>query len=388
MERNEILPYSLMKTNQNSNEYYSNIKSIADQVMNDVDEQLGVVAAGYQKYIEEQCIEVVRTIKEYELELLVLGVLWRGYGHRAQHLEKGIGHIIRNVVKARRSTKLMKAFWSFVKGKLTSKYLIKENDLVIDNESNLDVSMEAYSRLLFWLDASGEFEQEVIRLSRWRDFFEVHTEFQIFIGSVLTVAKRFEELARKQLGSYTTNVVEYRKKAYTTHSKREDILLCTRGESEYHLNMVGAQIMNDVFRADFQKTEEKYIYLPGCMVLKGREKCKAKPYHSGYLCQNCTPECTINQITEIAKQYHAKVMIVYHESSLYKQKVDSKASIGVVGVACVLNLLSGGWKAKDLGYVPQCVLLDYCGCKGHWHENGVVTNINMNRLISVLSGTN
>jgi len=47
----------------------------------------------------------------------------------------------------------------------------------------------------------------------------------------------------------------------------------------------------------------------------------------------------------------------------------------------IINLLSGGWKAKRIGLIPQCVLLDYCGCK-HWHENGIVTNININELLS------
>ena len=53
---------------------------------------------------------------------------------------------------------------------------------------------------------------------------------------------------------------------------------------------------------------------------------------------------------------------------------------GMVGIACILNLMSGGWKAIRIGYIPQCVILDYCGC-GHWRENRKMTNININKLI-------
>ena len=53
--------------------------------------------------------------------------------------------------------------------------------------------------------------------------------------------------------------------------------------------------------------------------------------------------------------------------------------IGIIGVACVLNLISGGLKAKN--FVPQCVFLDYCGCKDHWHDKGIITDINMSYLL-------
>ncbi len=53
---------------------------------------------------------------------------------------------------------------------------------------------------------------------------------------------------------------------------------------------------------------------------------------------------------------------------------------GIVGIACVLNLISGGWRLNDIVIPAQCVLLDYCGCKNHWNKEGVPTEINFNRL--------
>lgn len=63
--------------------------------------------------------------------------------------------------------------------------------------------------------------------------------------------------------------------------------------------------------------------------------------------------------------------------------MDNKG-MGIIGVACILNLLSGGWKAKKLGYLPQCVLLYYCGCNGHWDGEGIVTGLNENKLQATL----
>ncbi|WP_278244952.1 hypothetical protein [[Clostridium] dakarense] len=54
----------------------------------------------------------------------------------------------------------------------------------------------------------------------------------------------------------------------------------------------------------------------------------------------------------------------------------------------MLNLISGGLKAKSLGYIPQCVVLDYCGCKSHWHTDGITTDINIKRLLYTIGVNN
>ena len=56
---------------------------------------------------------------------------------------------------------------------------------------------------------------------------------------------------------------------------REDFLFCSRKEVEYHLNMVGAQIMNEAYRKEFLKTKEKGLLLPSCMRIKDEKNCKA-----------------------------------------------------------------------------------------------------------------
>jgi hypothetical protein len=56
----------------------------------------------------------------------------------------------------------------------------------------------------------------------------------------------------------------------------------------------------------------------------------------------------------------------------------------LVGVACVLNLLTGGYEMKRLNIQSQCVFLDYCSCKNHWDKKGVPTSMNINRLKQIL----
>lgn len=75
------------------------------------------------------------------------------------------------------------------------------------------------------------------------------------------------------------------------------------------------------------------------------------------------------------------VFIIPHESSL-STLVNKGEEKAVIGIACILNLMSGGWKAVRIGYIPQCVIIDYPGCKAHWQEKDIMTNVNFNKLIN------
>lgn len=141
--------------------------------------------------------------------------------------------------------------------------------------------------------------------------------------------------------------------------------------------MMGAEVLNKVYLADFRKVSKVYVFLPGCMTHKGCE-CKAIESSTGYICQHCSMDCEISQIdTEISTD-NIKVRVIYHESEINHQTVSSEENTGIIGIACILNLISGGFKARRLGYIPQCVLLDYCGCSQHWNlEKGrIITSIN------------
>jgi hypothetical protein len=57
---------------------------------------------------------------------------------------------------------------------------------------------------------------------------------------------------------------------------------------------------------------------------------------------------------------------------------------GVVASACVTTLVEGGWELKRYNVPAQCVLLDYSGCRKHWHPEGVPTAFNVRELKRIL----
>ncbi len=95
----------------------------------------------------------------------------------------------------------------------------------------------------------------------------------------------------------------------------------------------------------------------------------------------------MNQLTKMGRKFGFSVHLVPHESSVLSDKDGKKLfgdEVAILGIACVSNLISGGWKVKASDIAPQCVLLDHCGCRKHWHEQGIATDINMGQLRNVL----
>jgi hypothetical protein len=192
----------------------------------------------------------------------------------------------------------------------------------------------------------------------------------------------------KTLGKYTPNVDRFLEEKHPEYQWREDRFFCGRKREEYHLNMVGTEILNRAFRADFLETETKIVLLPPCMKARQDGSCQAVPSPFGDQCAHCTPGCRIHQATLLGEKYGFGVTIIPHELSVFssgKIKAPKKRAIGIVGVSCPLTNVTGGWETKDLGVPAQGVLLDYCGCHWHWHpQEGIPTDINFNQLLKII----
>ena len=378
METSTLI-YSLCNGKPQSHLYYEQISLFAKEIKQDLLVGMKEEISRFQKFIQQSQLEKVRTQIEYGLELLMLGVFWMTYGKGATHLKKQQGKILCEVARARRKAKYTRPIWSKLKGELANRYLFS---------STKEKETCTLEQLIMWLEATGEYDEEVMRLKQWQLYLKA--EGAVKEGDlkdrVLELANCFNKKADKKFSPYIKGVESFRQQQAKVYEKREDRVFCMQPKDMYYLNMVGAQLLNEAYRQDYLKAQKHMIFLPGCMVYRGQKHCPAIFKQGGYECRGCTPQCQVNQISKLGQKYHAKTLILYHESELNQQKIDEKeeGKIGVIGVACVLSLLSGGFKAKRLGYAPQCVLLDYCGCKQHWYKEGRVTHLNGQRLRKIL----
>ena len=300
---------------------------------------------------------------EETLEALCIGVYWYLYGTTALDLNSNIHQALANLSEYRRAFPEDKLFIDELRGKLLTRFLFKPF-----KENNEKLTEKNLESLINFLEATGDY---VDQIPHFRNFS--HN-----LDDCLGLTKWFCKNSSNYLGEYTSNLENYLEKNHTNHLMEEDVIFFHGHELEYHLNMLGAEIMNRLFKADFEKRPRKAIILPGCMCSNSK-KCKAKEDRLGNVCTFCNPECNVFKLT---RQYDdCEVYIVSHESTAFKgAKKEDMDELGIIGITCVLNLISGGWKSTNLSIPPQCVLLNHVACKNHWLDEDIPASINNNQL--------
>lgn len=380
-----MLTYSLTTGNTSSNDYYQDISAFCDKVLEKMQPFFFETVHQYSNYLEKEKGENNSTEETY-LELLTLGTLWRIYSYQALHTKKIPQKFLIKLCDIRRDNKVIKTGIYTLKGILISLFFMSNR---YDFLSNKVPNLRTLDAFINWLNATDEFHKEVKRLKQWHNFFQKLPTDKVekILIQLVSFSKWFEKESIKVLGTYTEGVDKYLERNSNGRFLREDTFFCNRKRMEYHLNMVGAEFMNRGFRTKFCKTSQKLLLLPTCMAKRGPAKCLAKRKDDWYKCSQCTKGCQVNTLVVLGKKMNFKVLMVAHGSSIAARKNNTlpfNSNTGIVGVSCVLNLISGGWLLKDMGIPAQCVILEQCGCKNHWDKKGITTKLNINYLKKIM----
>ncbi len=381
----ELITYSLKNGQKNSQLYYQDVRNFSDIVMAKSVDSLTPIANEYMDYIQLFKLEEVREIEEYILELLSFGVLWKVYAARALQVKHAPFVTMSQMGEWRKKHQRIKPFIDFARGIFLTMFLLPGK--VKQQVTDLPVLKEI-DHVCKWFEATGEFREQALRFVRWRAFWGTknNEELSKIFSKIRAFTNWFEECSEIVLGKYTENVENFIQRSYHNYFWREDRISCMRTRLEYHLNMVGAELMNQAFKYEFYSSESNAILVPGCMRANQNDKCKAVKVKEGLICQGCDSSCRVNQLREMGKKNNFAVYIIPHASdlSLWSPKKNQPKK-GVIAAACVTTLVEGGWELKRYDVPAQCVLLDYCGCKKHWHKEGFPTEINIRELKRILS---
>jgi hypothetical protein len=376
MKDRRIVTYDLKAAGN----YYDDATNLGKEIVQKAEDDL---ISGLMEFIEKEEIERIRTFEEYAMDFLFLGVLWDIYSGISARSSILSTDLLDSISRMREERRDIKNEIDGVKGPLSSLFL--SSDPSVEYEP-LPPSMKNLGYLIKWLSASGDFKYEVERFLIIESFLGKAGEkdAEMIISRSLEFGEWFKSRSLEVLGKYTENVDRFLTHVLKDHLMREDIIFCSRRRVEYHLNMACAEIMNGAFREDFLKRPVKAVLLPVCM-RNPRRECMAESTPIGYACRGCSPECIVNKITEHLSGSDAIVLVLPHSADALKGDDDLFSQLGVVGVACPLNIVQGGWKARNLGIAAQCVVLNHCGCTNHWDSEGIVTDIDMNRLDRILN---
>ncbi len=378
----EAITYSLNPSDKNSDRYFEDISAFTDEILLSLEEQLLPVVTDYMNFLSQFGLEELRTREEYLFELLSFGMFWKIYGNAACAIRRAPFLTLSKMADVRKRKPAVKPFVDIARGILFTFFLFPKNA-----EYNNSPDLKDVDRLCLFLESTGEFREQSFRFLRWRAFLDTvpNSYWEKGRDSVFKAVDSFIEKSRASIGKYTANVECFLETSGKKYHWREDRFQCGRTREEYHLNMVGAEIMNRAFRKGYLGTEKRVLLLPGCM-RRNIKDCKGLKVREGLQCMDCDNGCGINALRKKGLKENFDVFIIPHSSdlSLWAPK-PGMPKRGVVAVACVPSLVEGGWELKRYDVCAQCVLLDFSGCEKHWHKNGIPTRLNIKELNRILN---
>ncbi|MFH1195751.1 MAG: DUF116 domain-containing protein [bacterium] len=380
----DAITYSLKIEQSNSDAYYNTARNFTNEVVAQSADTLVPLVSEYIEYLKSYQLEEVREVEEYILELISFGILWKTYADKALAVKRAPFVTMSRMGEWRKKHQKIKPAIDAARGVLITLVLLPERN----GKQHIQIPiLEQVDHFCKWMEATGEFREQAIRFVFWRAYWGMKDAAfmkKIFI-TINNFISWFDIRSNEVLGKYTENVNDFLECSQNKYRWREDRVSCTRSRLEYHLNMVGAELMNRAFRKDFRKTNLNVVLLPGCMRINSNEECKAKRVKEGLICTGCTPQCRVNGLREMGKKNDFDVYVIPHASdlTLWAPRKDSPVR-GVIASACVTTLVEGGWELKRYGVPAQCVLLDYSGCRKHWCAEGIPTSLNINELKRIL----
>jgi len=227
-----------------------------------------------------------------------------------------------------------------------------------------------------------------MRLVKWVGFLRSlpPAEAEQWIQTSAHLFAWFERNADIALGAYTPGVSGFLTGEYAARGCREDQIFCARKPVEYQLNMVAAEIVNHGLRAEFEGKRRRIVLVPACLRGPHETFCRARISGDDIQCAACSLGCAVNRITGLMRSHGAKAYLVPHSAgfSRWLERWQREPDTAVTAVACILNILPGGYEMRARGIASQCIPLDYPGCKKHWRTEGIATGLNEDRLVQLV----
>lgn len=373
-----IITYSLKAGERNSDRFYQKLAAFSDVVIAAGERRLESLVVPFEAQSQSEFSR-----PELVFDLLVLGVLWREYGSEAVKFSPLGQRVLAGLVSVRRSAPRLKPAADFLRGVFGWAFRLGDDG----RGRAVPLKLDSLSALIDWLEAAGEFKEEVLRIRSWQKFLSGQPDPGSDLALVGEFAEWFAEASLDALGSYTPNVGRFLAKRHPRYRGREDYVFTGRKRVEYHLYMVGAEIMNRAFHEAYRRTEKRILFVPPCMSAPQDGKCQAVDTPLGERCAHCTPTCQVHQVTKLGEKMGVEVFMIPDSFSPLSSGGSGAArtDVGVIGVSCPLTITAGGWEMKGLGIPAQGLLLDHCGCSWHWDPGkGIVTEINFRKLREIL----
>lgn len=193
----------------------------------------------------------------------------------------------------------------------------------------------------------------------------------------------FIQQGRAELEPYIAGIDDFVARQNEYSKPKSDLRL--RPADAYIRNMLAVEVLGRIMRSAFLETERRLIVLPACLKSYGDQECCKIEVEGAHTCAQCNPECIIFDTVEHFIDDQTKLVLEPDDLGDYLSMVrKTHGTVGVVGVACVLTMLSGFEQTLKHKLPTQGVFLSYSSCLHHWADPPFNTCYSLRRMARVL----
>ena len=171
---------------------------------------------------------------------------------------------------------------------------------------------------------------------------------------------------RQRFSQYTPNVAIHLKGL--SLPKRWDRTLTTT-EEQYHLFMLEIELANRLHISDFRWCDVKMAFLPHCLHDLSAT-CRSTMRGEDYVCKGCSRVCCINAVSKLLRRHGISPYIwkTARLEPLFKRLRHDGKTVGVVGIACIPELVNGMRRCARAGVPAVGIPLNANRCARWWGE--------------------
>jgi hypothetical protein len=154
---------------------------------------------------------------------------------------------------------------------------------------------------------------------------------------------------------------------------------------QYHLYMLEIELTNRLFDEKFKKADKKIALLPYCLQ-DFSVRCKSEKIGFDFQCKHCSSNCFQSHASEILVKHHIEpyIWMEGNMKQLVKYTFKEKKTFGVVGIACIPELIAGMRNCRDNNIPVVGIPLNANRCK-RWYGEFFPNNIDLAELEKLVS---
>jgi len=187
----------------------------------------------------------------------------------------------------------------------------------------------------------------------------------------------------KPLSKYTSGVKSHLQNIFIW-LKRDKCIKTT--EIQYHFYMLEAELVNRINKDNFFKSSHKIALLPHCL-RDIYDNCKWEMGDVDYICRKCRKDCYIKMAGDILKNQniHPYISVNRDHKTIFGKLLKEHGSVGVLGVACIPDLIKGLWLCNRVN-IPAIGLPLDANCCMRWMGEYKRNSLNLKELESLVIG--